>query len=80
MNLLTEGLHIFRYKTPKDLIGKTISQSNIGALTECNIIAIQKNGEVISPPDSSTALEGEDVLVMIGNPEQEESFKRQFEN
>ncbi len=80
MTLLTEGLHIFKYKTPRDLIGKTISEANIGALTECNVIAIQKNGEVISPPDSSTALERKDLLVMIGNPEQEDSFKRQFEN
>ena len=80
MTLLTEGLHIFRYKTPKSLVGKTISETDIGALTECNVIAIQKNGEVVSPPDSSTSLEGEDVLVMIGNPEQEESFKKRFEN
>ena len=80
MTLLTEGLHIFRYKTPKSLVGKTISETDIGALTECNVIAIQKNGKVISPPDSSTSLEGEDVLVMIGNPEQEESFKKRFEN
>jgi len=80
MTLLTEELHIFRYKTPMDLKGKTISVANIGALTECNVIAIQKNGEVLSPPDPSTVLEREDVLVMIGNQEQEESFKRQFKN
>ena len=80
MTLLSEELHIFRYKTPRDLRGKTISEANIGALTKCNVIAIQKNGEIISPPDSSTALEQENVLVMIGNREQEESFKRLFGN
>lgn len=78
LTLLTEGLHIFRYKTPKDLCGKTIAEADIGALTGCNIIAIQKNGDLINIPHHSTIMEPEDTLVMIGNMEQEENFIRQF--
>ncbi len=80
LTLLTEGLHIFRYKIPKGLVGKTLAEADIGALTDCNIIAIQKNGEFITTPQSSTTMEREDTLIMIGNMEQEESFKKRFAN
>ena len=78
--MLTEGLHIFKYKTPKGLTGKTILEADVGALTECNIIAIKKNGQLITNPHSSTVMEQEDILTMIGNMDQEEKFKEQFEN
>ena len=80
LNMLTEGLHIFKYKTPKGLTGKTILEADVGALTECNIIAIKKNGQLITNPHSSTVMEQEDLLTMIGNMDQEEKFKEQFES
>ena len=78
LTLLAEGLHIFRYQTPALLEGKTLSEANVGALTGCNIIALNRNGELINAPGSSIRFEEEDILVMIGNMEQEERFIRQF--
>jgi Trk K+ transport system NAD-binding subunit len=78
LTLLAEGLHIFRHKTPKIHVGKTIAETNIGSLTGCNIIAISKNGKLINAPSHSFILESEDTLVMIGNMEQEERFQKQF--
>lgn len=78
LTLLTEGLQIFRYKTPKPLLGKTIAEAHVGSLTGCNIIAIHKNGEFINIPHHSTVMAREDTLVMIGNMEQEDNFKKKF--
>ncbi len=78
LTLLTEGLHIFRYKASKALAGKTISEAHIGALTGCNVIAIQNGEELVNTPHHSTVIDKTDTLVMIGNMEQEESFKEQF--
>ncbi len=78
LTLLTEGLHIFRYKTPRTLRGKTIAEANVGALTGCNIIAIHKNEDFVTIPHHSTVLGQEDTMVMIGNMEQEDNFKKTF--
>ncbi len=78
LTLLAEGLHIFRHKTPPKLDGKTILDANVGALTGCNIIALQKDDEMINAPHHSTLMEADDTLIMIGNMEQEESFIKHF--
>jgi len=78
LTLLAEGLHIFRYQTPPILEGKTISEANVGALTGCNIIALNKNEKLINAPHHTTRLEKEDTIIMIGNMEQEERFIREF--
>jgi Trk K+ transport system NAD-binding subunit len=78
LNMLAEGLHIFRHKTPLSIVGQTIAQSKIASLTGCNIIAINRNDELIDSPHFSTVLGAEDVLVMIGNMGQEESFNKSF--
>ena len=78
LTILTEGLHIFRYKSPRALIGKTIAAANISALTGCNIIALNMNGKQLNLPPGSTILGKDDTLIMIGKMEQEQNFKTQF--
>jgi Trk K+ transport system NAD-binding subunit len=78
LTLLAEGLHIFRHKTPPSLVGQTIAQSKVGSLTGCNIIGINRNDELIDAPHFSTVLGADDVIVMIGNMAQEESFNKAF--
>ncbi|MGR3220788.1 MAG: potassium channel family protein [Candidatus Anammoxibacter sp.] len=79
LTILIEGLHIFRYKSPKTLVGKTIAEAKISDLTDCNVIAIdKKNGKLINLPPSTTGIEDDDTLIMIGNIEQEQKFKAQF--
>jgi len=78
LTLFSEGLHIFRHKTPPSLVEKTIAESKIGSLTGCNIIAISRNDELIDAPHFATVLEADDILVMIGNMAQEENFNKAF--
>ncbi len=78
LTILIESLHIFRYKAPKSLAGKTIAESKIGNLTDCNIIAIDKNIRLINLPSSTTSIRKDDTLIMIGNIEQEQKFRELF--
>lgn len=78
LTILIEGLHIFRYKSPKSLAGKTIAEAKISDLTDCNVIAIDKNIKIINLPSSTTSIGENDTLIMIGNIEQEQKFKAIF--
>ena len=78
LTILIEGLHIFRYKSPRVLIGKTIAQANISAMTGCNIIALDMNGKIINFPRPTIVLGKDDTIIMMGNMEQEHEFKAQF--
>lgn len=78
--ILIEGLHIFRYKPPKTLVGKTIDESRISDLTDCNVIAVDKNRKLINLPFPTTSIGEDDTLIMIGNIEQEKKFKELFLN
>ena len=50
MIILGQGIDLFSIPSPQTLIGKTLAQSNIGAMTGLNVIAIQQNGVFITSP------------------------------
>lgn len=52
--VLGEGVDLFSEPLPRQLDGKTLAESNIGARTGLNVIAVQQNGEVVTSPPVST--------------------------
>jgi Trk K+ transport system NAD-binding subunit len=77
---LTEGINVFRRPLPGSLAGITIAESQLRPKTGCSIVAIEtKDGEQVVVPPPETVLETGMGLILIGSPEQEESFGRLYE-
>lgn len=79
MVVLEEGIDLYYVSIPSSLENKQLAESGIGSETGLNVIAIQKNGEVITNPHASTVLSPGSELVMIGTNEQREEFAEHFE-
>lgn len=76
--VLGEGIDMFLVDVPGSLAGKSLGESDIGARTGLNVIAIQKEGNVITNPRASLILEPGSQLLMIGSADQRELFVDQF--
>ncbi|HEX3037120.1 MAG TPA: TrkA family potassium uptake protein, partial [Thermodesulfobacteriota bacterium] len=77
--VLGEGFDLFYVSLPKSLEGKKLAESDIGAHTGLNVIAVQQDGNVITNPSPSTTLLPGSELVMLGNIQQRQEFAELFE-
>lgn len=79
---LTEGIDVFRAPLPTSLMGLTIAESQIRPKTGCSIVALElseSDDPIVSPPPETVLAEGMG-LILIGSPEEEESFGHKFRN
>lgn len=77
--LLAEGVSIFTAKTPKNLEGSTLAESQVRSLTGCSIIATDQDGKRKINPDPDTVLHEGKTLIMIGSLAAEEKFFEIYE-
>jgi K+/H+ antiporter YhaU regulatory subunit KhtT len=73
-----EGLSIFRASARYSLVGKSLSESKIRALTGCSVVAITREGNQILNPDPFIPLEENDQLILIGTAEAEKQFMERY--
>lgn len=78
--LLGEGVELLEVPTPKRLVGKTLAESEIGARTGLNVVALDVEGEVNRTPGAGTVLPEGSRLIMVGSAEGGESFREVFGN
>jgi len=71
---LTEGLNVFRVKTPPALVGVSLRDSHLRRDTECNVVAVHNGATLSIPPDPTVPLQGGDELILIGSAEAERAF------
>jgi Trk K+ transport system NAD-binding subunit len=77
--MLAEGLDVFRYPVPRQLIGKSLAESRIREQTECSVVAMEVKGEVtVNPPPDLALPEGAE-LILIGTTQGEQRFVELFE-
>jgi voltage-gated potassium channel len=76
--MFAEGLDIFRFAVPDSLAGKKLLESGIREKSECSVLAISTNGEYNLNPESSSILEKDQELVLIGTLESEKKFIAEF--
>ncbi|PIQ63072.1 MAG: potassium transporter TrkA [Bacteroidetes bacterium CG12_big_fil_rev_8_21_14_0_65_60_17] len=76
--VLGEGVDLMSRQTPPSLVGKSLVESDIGARTGLNVIAIKSNGDTKTAPRGDAILTPESELVMIGTDEQSEAFSKLF--
>ena len=75
-----EGVQFFSFKVPQTLAGKTLRDSEIGARTGLNVIAIQEPDRLNTNPAADTALDPSSDLLVIGNAEQRRKFGEVFDS
>ena len=76
--VLGEGADIGIQPIPPTLVGKNLGESQIGATTGLNVIAIRSNGESLTNPPASALLPEGGDLVLVGSAQQHQAF-REFE-
>jgi voltage-gated potassium channel len=78
--MVAEGLDVFRCPVPRELVGRTLRETDVRAKTGCSVVALEVGGETIVNPDPDTPLpDGRDAeLIVIGNTEGEHRFLEQY--
>jgi voltage-gated potassium channel len=76
--IIDEGVDLFVLPVPRSLIGINLGDSQIGARTGLNVIAVQSHDGVALTPGSATEFQADCELVMLGTPDQREAFVREF--
>jgi len=76
--LVAQGLHVFRTRVPKQLVGKTLAEAHLHKRTECNVVAVEHEGRIQGNPDAVTPLPADAELVLVGTTEAEGRFCAEF--
>lgn len=76
--MIAEGVDVFRVKTPKNLIGKSIRQASIREECGCSIIGMNSNGSLIIHPNPDVVLLRDGEIILIGDIESEDKFFRRY--
>ena len=76
--VLGEGVDLYTRTLPQSLGNKTLAESEIGARTGLNVVALRSNGSLVTRLAPDTILEPGSELVMIGADEQIHAFSKAF--
>jgi Trk K+ transport system NAD-binding subunit len=77
--VLGEGVEVYYIPLPKQLAGKTLAETGIGARAGLNVIGIDQDGQVRTDLTAGQVLESGCTLVTIGGPEQRRAFQQLYE-
>lgn len=64
---LSPNLTMVEVTTPKNLVGKTLAETELRAKYKVNVVAIKRGEEVIVPPVPSEKILDEDILFVVGD-------------
>jgi Trk K+ transport system NAD-binding subunit len=76
--MIAEGVDVFRVKTPKALVGKTIKYASIREECGCSVIGISTDGPLMINPNAETIRPSDGEMILIGSIESEERFFRRY--
>ncbi len=76
--MLGAGVDLFQVVVPQSMVGKSLAESELGARTGMNVIAVQNDGSLVTNPPASLRLPANGELLMLGTPEQRLEFVRLF--
>jgi voltage-gated potassium channel len=78
--VLGEGVELFSIPVPKGLRGLTLAKSNIGSGTGMSVVALERDGALVTRLTASTMLPEGSTLLMLGSLEQRKKFAELFES
>ena len=76
--VLGEGVDLFTRELPPSLHGHTLAESGIGAKTGLNVVAVKRNGTLVTRLRPDLRLPPGTELVMVGADEQVDAFVEAF--
>lgn len=77
--ILGENIELFIIDTPEKLVGQTLAESRIGALTGLIVLAVEKEDETKLATDPNLRPEPGSRLHLLGNKDQLAEFRDRFE-
>jgi Trk K+ transport system NAD-binding subunit len=78
--VLGEGVELFSIPVPPSLSGSRLAESRIGSDTGMSVVALDRNGTLVTQLTRETPLEEGSVLLMLGSLEQRRKFADLFES
>ncbi|HWR38938.1 MAG TPA: TrkA family potassium uptake protein [Patescibacteria group bacterium] len=63
---LSPDLGIVEITAPATLVGKTLSEANLRAKYDVNVVAIKRGEELIVPPHADERIQRSDILIVVG--------------
>jgi voltage-gated potassium channel len=77
--VLGEGIDIFSLPVPRSLYGKSLADSQIGARTGLNVVALrEKDGKLVTGLTADTVLHASERLMVFGDMQQRKEFEEHF--
>ncbi len=76
--VLGEGVDLFTRELPASLQGKTLAESEIGAKTGLNVVAVKTNDEIVTRLSPNLQLSPGTELIMVGSDDQVDLFVDAF--
>ncbi|MDJ0770113.1 MAG: NAD-binding protein [Ilumatobacter sp.] len=76
--LVAHGLNLFRTPIPRELAGTSLADSHVYRRTQCNVVAVETDGEIRGNPDAHAPLPADGELVLVGTDEAETRFSEVF--
>ncbi len=74
---LEQQVGVVRLSAP-GLVGRTLGQANVRDRTGCTVMAVERDGDVITDIGPNTAIEPDDELVIVGTDERIRAFEETF--
>jgi Trk K+ transport system NAD-binding subunit len=77
--VLGEGVELFSIPVPPSLSGRSLAASGIGSGTGMSVVALDREGTLVTRLTGETSLDEGAVLLMLGSLEQRRKFAELFE-
>ena len=78
--VLGEDVDLFAVPPPRQLVGKTLAETGIGARTGMSVIAVERDGVVSTDLSAETVIAPGTALLMLGDAAQRAEFAETFGN
>jgi Trk K+ transport system NAD-binding subunit len=69
-----EGVNFYALEVPESLVGRSLRESEIGAKSGLNVVAIESDGELMANPPPDVLLDAKSQLFTIGSSDQRRRF------
>jgi voltage-gated potassium channel len=76
--LIAQGLNVFRTPIPPALAGRSLADAHVYRRTQCNVVAVERDGRILGNPDATAPLPAEGDLVLVGTDEAAARFAETF--
>lgn len=76
--IIGEEVELFKINLPESLVGKTLAESNIGALTGLVVLAVESNGKAVINLTPDFVFQPNSLLDVLGTSEQLEKLNQIF--